>query len=289
VVARLRCAEANVARHLDNHAIQLASSEKAIAYYQLSEDERALVLARQLAGNALNILGHATEAQAILEEGLRLARKSGSRHAVTELLRELARTSSDAHDFDAAHSYLVEALQLLEAADDKSALPWAMADLARLAEEEGNPELALRQVTDLVAMLGENPWPRMVVWALDAMSTYLTALDRYDEAAKWARECLDLAREEQLDAWAAHALHMLAVLAVFRDQTDAFAKATRILGFVHARLTALGSGMDGTLNTERDRALTRLHEAMGAEVVANLITEGSILTEDEAVAAAGAL
>jgi predicted ATPase/DNA-binding XRE family transcriptional regulator len=283
VVARLKCAEANVARHLDNHTLQLASSEKAMAYYQRSEDESALVFARQLAGNALIILRRATEARAILEEGLSLARKSGSRHAITELLRELARASSDVHDLVAARGYLAEAWQLLEAADDKSILPWAMADLARLAFKEGNPELAVQRVTDLVAMLGESPWPRIVVWALDAMSGYLTALDRFDEAAKWARECLDLSREEQLDAWAAHALHMLAVLAVLRRQTDTYAKAARILGFVNSRLPALGSARDDQLDAERDLALTRLHEAMGAEAIANLIAEGSVLTEDEAV------
>ena len=289
VVARLKCAEANVARHLDNHTLQLASSEKAMAYYQRGEDERALVLAGQLAGNALNILGRATEARVILEEGLSLARKSGSRHAITELLRELARASSDAHDLGAARSYLAEALQLIEAADDQSILPWAMADLARLAVKQGNPELAVQHVTDLLAVLDENPWPRIVVWALDAMSTYLTALDRYDEAAKWARECLDLAREEQLEVWAAHALHMLALLAVLRRQTDTYAKAARIFGFVHARLATLGSARGEELDAERDRALTRLHEAMGAEAIVTLIAEGSALTEDEAVKEARAI
>lgn len=283
VVARLNCAAANVARHLDNHALQLASSEKAIAYYRQSEDERALVLARQLAGNALIILGRATEARAILEEGLSLARKARSRHAIAELLRELARASSDVHDLGAARSYLAEALQLIEAADDKSILPWAMADLARLAVKQGNPELAVQHVTDLLAVLDENPWPRIVVWALDAMSTYLTALDRYDEAAKWARECLDLAREQQLEAWVAHALHMLALLAVLRRQADTYAKAARIFGFVHARLAALKSARGEELDAERDRALKRLREAMGAAAIATLIAEGSALTEDEAV------
>ena len=283
LVARLWRADASIALHLDNHRRQLASSEKAIAHYRAAGNRRGLVLAQRLAGNALYDLGRPADAQTVLKEALIAARTLGSRDAIAWVLRELACACMCTHDFDAAHNYLAEALQLLDEAQDENERAWAMLDVASLSFAEGNPKLAVQRAAETLATGARAPGSRVVIAALTDMSLYLIALDRYDEAEECTREALTLAREAHLDVFAAHALQHLAVLPVLRRKTDAYAKASRILGFVNARLAAMGSAMDEGLNAERDRALAILRKTMGATRFANLMAEGSTLTEDEAV------
>ena len=63
----------------------------------------------------------------------------------------------------------------------------------------------------------------------------------------------------------------------------AYVRAARILGFVDARLAALGSGRFTVQEQEYDRVLAVLRDAMGAELVANLMADGAAMTEDQAV------
>jgi hypothetical protein len=157
-----------------------------------------------------------------------------------------------------------------------------MLDVASLSFAEGNPELAVAQVTEALATGSRAPGSRIVVAGLNDMSLYLIALDRYDDAAPRAREALALARETQLDVGAVHALQHLAVLAILQRRTSEYEKAARILGFVGARLAAAGSSMDDEFKAERDRALVVLREALGADAAVNRMAEGTALNEEYA-------
>ena len=58
----------------------------------------------------------------------------------------------DNGEFEAAHGYLDEAFPLLEAADDQIHLTWGTVELANLAFEEGDAELAIRHLKGALAM-----------------------------------------------------------------------------------------------------------------------------------------
>jgi predicted ATPase len=315
VVAKLKCEEASVARHLDNHRAQLASAEQAVALFREVGDELGLMRAQQIAGNALYDLGRYREARVRLDEALSIARKSGSWNAIANTLRELACASMDAHEFEAAHHYLDEAFQLLKAADDQIHLAWATVDLANLVFEEGDTELAIPHLERVLAMTDalvsafgapsrissriavvapSRISSRIAVVALEYLSAYLIFLDRYDEAKKRAREALDAALNQHLDVLAVFALEDLSVISALQQQTRANAhetcmRAARVAGFVDARVAAMGSARDRANVFNRERALAALYDQIGDNAVAELMALGAAMTQDQAVEEALAL
>jgi len=294
VLARLRLAEAIVAKHLGDCRVQLASGEAAMALYRQIGDLKSLAHAQETVGNALLTLGRVSEASAILTEALIAERKFGSPGATAQVLRNLASACSQRGDFAAAHGYYAEALLLLEAADEKANLAYTKLDLAELALAEGNPELALRHGTEMLAVAGDVDLnQRCVVYALTSISASLIALGRYNEGEDCARQAVGFAREQQFEVLAAYALQNLAMAAALRAQSDAriapseYEKAARILGFVDARLAAGGSPREAT-DQPYDRLLAVLRNAIGADCVENFMREGAIATEEVLVAEATA-
>ncbi|HXO17723.1 MAG TPA: hypothetical protein VN909_06095, partial [Candidatus Dormibacteraeota bacterium] len=77
---------------------------------------------------------------------------------------------------------------------------------------------------------------------------------------------------------------------VGRKRTSAeVADAARLLGFVDARLIALGVPEPYWLPQEHDRMLTILRDAIPQDELTYLMTSGATMTEDEAIAQGRAL
>ena len=293
VTAKLKLAEAYLASHCENYRLQLASAEEAAVYYREVGDELSFVRAQTLVGNALMDLrrepGDGRDwidmARKIFEEALLLARKLGSQWDTTFILRNLSVCLND-RNLAASRTYLAEALKLIEAADDQYAFELAALDHAALTFREGDPESALQHLTDVFAKDRILATSRPTAAAAQRdIAEYLIALGRYEEAREYASKALGAAREEHLDALTADCLGRLVKIAALRKTrgvSDAQIRAARTLGFVDARLGALGSS---TL-FGRSRAVAALRRALGAEALADLMTEGATMTEDEAVEAA---
>jgi predicted ATPase/DNA-binding XRE family transcriptional regulator len=289
VIAKLKLAEAHLAMHLDNQTLQLASAQKAAAYFREAGDDLDLLRSQTIAGNALFDLGRTDEARVILEEALSIARKLESRWHTVNVLRNLACERRLAGDTVTSRTYLTEASQLLKTLDDQVDIDLTTTDFASLAFDEGDPESAVANLDDLFAR-GFDPWTpqRIVVLAKLDISEYLIALGRYEDAREHAHEALRAAHDEQLEVYTASALLRLVTIAALRTRgliREARPKAARILGFVDARLRALGSSFDMAPGP----AFAALREEMRAEAVTMLMAEGAAMTEDEAVEAAIAL
>lgn len=296
VVAKLKLAEAELATHLGNYPLQLASARQALAYYREAGDELSLLRAQTVVANALFNLrdepksdrDRIDEACELLGETLILARKLGSDWDTIRVLRNLG-VCLGTRDLVAARAHLTEALHLIKATDNQPTIELIAIDFAALSFREGNAELALRYLTDVFAECRELATPRRVaVIAQNDIAGYLLALGRYDEARKYACEALGAAREEHLDTLAADSLDCLACIAALGETScapDVKIRAARTLGFVGARRRALGSR---TVFVS-DRAFTALQEALGAEALADLLVDGATMTEDEAVAEARGL
>jgi hypothetical protein len=96
-----------------------------------------------------------------------------------------------------------------------------------------------------------------------------------------ALRALGAARDQHSDVYAAEALGWLAMVATLRaplPTPSVHASAARILGFVEARLQTLGSAAQN-----HERTLATLREAIDANTVAKLTSDGANMTEDEAV------
>ena len=289
VLGRLSYAEASIAMALGQYEAELASSRTASVHYRAVGDLLGIILARSREAQALMSLGQLDEADSALREALELARREGDRWPVAWMLRLLGSISLARSDVPAARGYTADALRYYEAVDARLDIAWTIDQLADIDFHTGDVELALRNARDALAIFRTFNYARAVAHELNKIATLLVALARYGEAEQSAREALDLARDHQLDALMANALASLAEIAAL--QSDGLAKPTiltykraaRILGFVNARLVAIGSQWQD--ERQYDRVLATLRDAMGADAVAKLLDSGAAMTEDQAVEA----
>jgi predicted ATPase/transcriptional regulator with XRE-family HTH domain len=289
VLAQLTYTETVIAAALNEHEAMLASARVAIEHYRVVGDSRGIALAQFHEASALLETGRTAEAQLLLEKALPIARREGNRWLIGAILSVFAAIAMEAGDFDAARGYVAEALQGDEGS--KLSFGWRMLTLLGIESRAGNVELALRYATDALEIFQAFNLARGVGYALNFMAEQLILLNRYDEAATSARDALNIAREQHIDAAAANALQHLAAIAALRPRdapepaTSSHVRAARILGFVNARLARImGSGRrDRDQQPEYDRVLAVLRGALSADVVAKLMAAGSAMTEEQAV------
>jgi predicted ATPase/transcriptional regulator with XRE-family HTH domain len=289
VLARLGYAEAIVALQLREYKEQLSSSESSIENSRAVGDALGIARAQGLAGQALASLGRVAEARALLPEALAAARRLGNRRLVASILRNLGYASAIDGDLVAARSYVSEAVPLYEALGAELGAALAMDDLGECEFQAGNAEAALALATKALATMRRINHRRFVAFILSSIAMYLIALSRFDEAQERARESLDLARELEQDALVAWTLQHLGAIAALRSLPDAeqapveYANAARTLGFVDARLAAMGSARMYIHEQEYRRALVELRGALGADQVAALMAEGAAMTAEQVV------
>ena len=289
VLAALTYAEATIAHALSDYRLELASSEKAILHYRTAGDLLGVARAQSRAAHALASLGQTAEAKTRLLEALADARTLGNGQLAAFILRLLAYSGTLDGDLVAARGYITEALSILEAMGNKLTVALAIDDLGELEFRAGNPELALRNSTDALAALRTLNEKRKVAYVLTNMSAYLISLARYDEAEQCAREALEVARQQKHGVTLAFALDHFGAIATLRPQVLAgrratvLAQAARILGFVGARLAAMGSARAPVQEQQYDRVVTVLRDAMDDETVANLMAAGATMPEEQAI------
>ena len=299
VLAALNYAESIAAWAVRDHQVHLSASERAAEAYREIGDSLGAARAQSIVGHALMALGRSAEARPHLHEALEIARARGSRRLVAYIVRCLGWDSSvNAGDVIAARAYYAEALQIYESLGAKLNLAFTLNDLSECESVAGNVDVALRYATAAVDPLRAFNETPLVAQALDNIALYLVSLGRYDEAEARAREALALTHDyrtesRHLEFLAAQALQHLAAVKALRANPDAqerrllSSQAARLLGFVDARLAALGAGrLNNQEQREYERVLVALREAVGDDAVARLLTEGAALSEGEAVAEA---
>ena len=289
VLARLGYADGLVAMQHRSYKVQLTSSERAIERYGAVGDPLGVARTQDLAGQALVSLGRITEAKTLLRQALTSARTLGNRRLIACILRNLGYASAVEGDCDAARDYVAEAVPIYEGLGASLGAALARDDLGEFEFRAGNAELAFQLATDALATFRSVNNQRFVASVLSSLAIYLIALGRYDEAAERACEALTLAREQQQDVLVAWALQHLGAIAALRPQVStqdaprAYGRAARILGFVDARLEAIGSAKMYIYEHAYDRAVAALREVLGADAVTSLMLEGATMTEEQAV------
>ena len=290
VVAKLRFVESMCAFGLREWTATVASCRRAMALYDELGDVRRVALAQDMAGHALTSLGRIDEAKTLIEAALMSARKLNDRRLLAWTLRCRGYVAAKSGDLVAARAYLAEALPVYREHFDASDLAYAINDLGMYEFCAGNVEAALGHATDMLVLTRErNDGARSVATALNAMSAYLVALNRYDEARQCAREALDLACEQHMDVFATYALQSVAVIAALRPQTSREASqhphrcAARTLGWVDARLAAMGSSRLINQEQQYERALEALRAALGSDALAELMAAGAAMTQDQTI------
>ncbi len=297
LVARLEHADAETCLLAAGVEASLVAAERALARYRQVGDVLGTAQAQSLAAHWLTVLDRFAEAEPLIHEALRVAQTLGDRRLAAKVLWTKGSGKRRRGDLTGARACYTEALQLAKAAGAEVLAATIAANLAETEAAAGDPETALRVMTDVAAKLRELHYseiPRLTI-TLAGMSGYLIMLGRYDEAAAHASEALQLARDLRIAVSVAFSLQFLAVIAVLDRESKRrrlsldCAGAARLLGFAATRFAELGISEVHGVPRERDRAIALLDDAIGADEVARLMSSGAAMTEDEAVAQARAL
>ena len=293
VIAKLNYAQTRIASELGEFEVELRSSQIALERYFALADALGIARSQCQAGTALARYGRLAEAEPLLHQALAGARALGTRRLLAQVLREVPYLHQINGALAEARTSAAEALAIYEALgcerDRAGMVAFVLSILEFLA---GNTDLALMRASEGLAAFRALNYTQSNARLLCNMSIFLTILGRYNEAAGHAREALDLPSEQQSADSVVLALQAIGTVTALwprgsaKHRSEACMRAARLLGFVYAQHP---SDKDNCSNAERrldDQRLGALGDALGADAVTNLMTEGALMTQEQAIATA---
>jgi predicted ATPase/DNA-binding SARP family transcriptional activator len=291
VVATLDLADAYLAAALTQHKASLAAAERVLARYRIMANVLGVAHSKRLIGIALVVLGKIGEGEALLPEALAEFRALGARKSASVVLGHLAWARLFAGDVVGARQLYSEALTAARAAGAERNEAVIVASLAEAEFRAGDAAAAVQLVREAMTLCRVFHDARLIALALHNEAAYLVALRRYDEGRTSAREALAGARDTQYSSGVGWALQHLAAVAALQSGEDERVgkdrrRAARILGYVEARLAALETLREYTERQEYDTMMPALRDALGEDELSKLMAEGSMWSEDQAVAEA---
>jgi tetratricopeptide (TPR) repeat protein len=269
----------------------LALRERALSEYAALDDPVGNVRAKRLVGDALIRCGKVNEGVALLRESLTGFRALGARKSVSSVLMTLGLTSGWANDLDTARQLFSEGLAVARAVGAERSAAMTALNLAEIEFMSGDADVALRLTREALSVLRPLHDIRTVVNGLRNEAAYLLWLRRYDEARLSAQEAIVAAVDMQYSVDVAFGLLHLAAVGALHPETrtqdlQERRRAARVLGYVDARIAALGALLEYTEQQEYDAMIPALRGALGESELVRLMAEGSTWTEDRAVAEA---
>ena len=290
VVANIGHSIATVAYLFGDYVAALSDSRRLVTIYRDLGDALGVARAQFIMGRSLANLGRPAQGEPLLQASLESARSLGNTPLAGLALAGLARARCVSGNVDAAREYVAQALAIYEAsgADAYSVLVQSAA--AGIEFRAGNHEQTFGlSLAALDAMRSFN-LTLFVTMELNLLAAYYTACDMWDEAGVYARAALTSALETQQVLEVARALAHLAAVAVFTSDAGSGEprreQAVRIVGYVDARITALGAIRQFTEQQEHDRVLSYLRATCGAATLQGLMESGPDWSDDEALEAA---
>ena len=284
-------------RRLAGHLEQCHEYDRALAAIRremaiLCEFGNSLELAASQSSAAMILLklGRVDEAEALAQQASVSVGELDDRRFQALVKDTLGNVHLAKGEYSEGRSLHVEALQMFKAEND--ALGAAICGM-NLADQEfglGDVHAALKHSARVLPVL--RAWRHVyLAECLSNEATFLIALDRFDEARTRAFESLKVALQTVADtpANATHAMYRLAAVAALAPNEDpAAARAERmcaaqLLGYADARITAEGALRWPTDQRDVDRAMACLVDAYGLNEVAELMSRGADMSDDEAV------
>ncbi len=256
----------------------LDQAEVAVRLYRDVSSSRGLARALSQVAARYAQQSRYQEARAAAEEALRLARESGDRRLLADVLRRCA-DSFGGEGQAAARARYEECVALFRSLgrDDETAraLNW----WAQWEQAVGNYATAA-QLLQEAARLNQSD-AAMVTFASDIAGVYLAMGDRRS-AEPFARTSLRLAAKAHHDVLTALALVYLAAV---RSESDA-GSAALLLGYARERLRVAEWELVPPDTTTLAELRDRLERQLGEPEVLRLLAQGAAWSEDEAIARA---
>jgi predicted ATPase len=283
VVASLDYVAARIAQQKSESKRAVRFGESALKGFRQAGDVRQSLVAMRLIADSLLSLDQLSAAEPLLRDALETARPRGYRWLVAFLLQSMGRVSSLKGDLDEARAYYHSALALLRELGDQRGATSIAVNLAEAEFRAGDAAAALRlaeEVLSTPSRLG-----RLHIVLANAVA-YLNALDRFDEALADGRELLRSARHDQQHVLLAWALQHVMAAVVLRGGSAGATRCrdyARVLGFVDARVAALGAPRGHTEQQEYDRVRKRLRVLLAPDEVERELAAGAAMSEERAV------
>ncbi len=288
VIAELHIAEARLCGALGEYKTSLAAAERALKRAD-DLDELQIARAREAAGSALSALGRGDEGEVLLNEALASARRLDNRGLEALLLGDIGTARSRRGDIEGARSYYAEALAHYMPLGLERPAASIAGHLAEVEFAAGDAAAALQRAEE--ARIGHEATHnrRSAANDLSNMAAYLVALDCFDDAKVHASLALASARDVKATVLTAFILQHFAAVGILQPPSprrhDGHERAAMLLGFVDARLAALGAAREYTERQEYERILAALTDRFG-ERLSDSMALGAQWDEDTAIAAA---
>ncbi len=285
--------ERRLAGHLEQcHEFDraLAANRRETAILCEFGDSSEIAASQLSAAMILLKLGRVDEAEALAQQASISVGELDDRRLLALVKDTLGNVHLAKGDYSEGRSLHVEALRMFQTEGD--GLGAAICGM-NLAEQEfglGDVHSALKRSARVLPVL--RAWRHAyLAECLSNEATFLTALDRFDEARTRAFESLNVALQTVADA-PANAIHavrrLAAVAALAPNESPESARgertcAVQLLGYADARLTAEGALRWPTDQRDVDRAMACLVDALGLGEVTEFMSSGAEMSDDEAV------
>jgi tetratricopeptide (TPR) repeat protein len=282
------------ALHYKGHGMTQASydaAERAFVLSKRSVDKREVAQSEWRMGDALITLGRVDEGEQRIHSALAALRECDAPKTRAWMLLALGMANFESGDHAGAKSSCAEALTVARDHAFGRIERIALSNLAELEFHTGDAQAALALAEEALALTqveGRHGWKK----TLANMAAYLLALGRYAEARSRAREALSASRVVGAEITLAYAQQHLAAIAAFRPaESEATAsqiraRGARLLGYVDARLAALGAPRELMEDRGYRALVAALTESFGADGIVNLMEDGRDWSEDRAFAEA---
>jgi predicted ATPase/DNA-binding XRE family transcriptional regulator len=290
-LALLYIADAELCGALGESEASLASAEHALRLRSMLDDLQ-VARAEHAAGSALAGIGEGAKGEALLQKALAAAERLENRRLQALVLSDLGTARSRRGDVDGARRLYGEALTLYVSLGLERPAASIAGHLAEVEFEAGDPAAALHRAEEARAGHAATRNRRSEAADLSNMAAYLVALDCFDDARAYASQALAAARDIQTPVLTAFVLQHIAAIAALQGGSEKsgpaeLEQAAMLLGFVEARLTALGGRRDYTERQEHERVVTALKDALG-DRLDGLMALGAQWSEESAAAALSA-
>jgi tetratricopeptide (TPR) repeat protein len=253
---------------------------KAVSRYRESGDRRGLTRALSQVAHRYAQRDRSEEAKSAASEALELARSLNDQRLLADVLRRVAPAFAP-NERERMREMYAESVALFRTLRRDEETARALTWWGQSEADIGEYRSAAERLAEAKRLAGDE---LAVAIANDIVACYLVLEDR-ESAGPLAVEALTLAARVR------HPIHVpfaITYVSVLAQESDAV-EAARLAGYAEERLASLGWQRVISDREIAERLFLELERRLGKLRLAQLLAEGAILTEEEAVARATAL
>lgn len=258
VYAKLHFARGDVAGSMDDLALARQHLMEALMRFRTLQDKRQILLTIQRLAEVVGVHGAVEDLDALLDEGLALARELNYPQMVAHTLAVMGDIAVERGEYERAEPLLAEALPIFRSLNRTGSVIYALNLAGQLAIQRGDGQQAVTVLTEAATLITVSeaihhfaePWTlRNLALAQQLLGDYATAITLY-------RRSLCSAEQQKLPAGIAHACEGLAEVATV---TGAWLSAIQLwAGAEQLRLT-VNSAMSPSDRKRYEALLVQAH------------------------------